>query len=136
MHSFFEGSSKCMFYKYLPDNFSLQYYLRKSLPDNFATVLSKFRTSSHELQIEKGRYINVVRSQRKCQKCNQNEVEDEYHFVLSCPFYLNLRQIYIKRYYYTRPSMFKLVQLFSSRNRKMLCNLARFLIKALSLRNS
>ena len=72
MHSFFERSPKCSMYRYLPDSFYLQYYLRKCVPDNFTTILSKSRTSSHELLIEKGRYTNILRIERKCQKCDLN----------------------------------------------------------------
>ena len=49
---------------------NITYYLRKCLPDNFTTILSKFRTSSHELLIEKGRYTNILRIERKFQKCD------------------------------------------------------------------
>ena len=136
MYSYFDNSPKCMLYKHLPDSFCLQYFLRKGLPENFMTILSKFRTSSHELLIEKGRYSNTERSHRKCEKCDTNDIEDEFHFVLSCPLYSDLRKKYIKCYYWRRPSMFKLVQLFSVRNRKTLCNLSRYLINALLLRNS
>ena len=60
MNSFFENSTKCLLYKYLPDTFDLQFYLRKSLPGLYTSLLSKFRLSSHELLIEKGRYNNIL----------------------------------------------------------------------------
>ena len=43
--------------------------------------------------------------------------------------------MYIKKYYYQKPSMFKLVNLLSTQNVKELCNLGQFLIKATSARN-
>ena len=42
--------------------------------------------------------------------CNTNTTEDEFHFVLMCPFYEDIRSKYIKQYYRLRPSVFKLVQ--------------------------
>ena len=43
---------------------------------------------------------------------------------------------YIKSYYRTRPSVFKLVQLLSTENVKELCNLGKFLINAYKLREN
>ena len=44
--------------------------------------------------------------------------------------------MYIKKYYYQKPSMFKLVNLLSTQNVKELCNLGQFFIKATSAHNS
>ena len=57
--------------------------------------------------------------------CNLNVLEDEFHFVLQCTKYNDLRKKYIKKYYWHRPSTFKLVQLLSVKNRKELCNLGK-----------
>lgn len=107
----FESSSKCLLYKYLPDTFSLQFYLSKNIPENLVVLLTKYRLSSHMLLVEQGRYNGTVRSMRICKYCNLDEVEDEIHFILICPFYKCLRVLYLKKYYWTRPSMFELVQL-------------------------
>ena len=42
----------------------------------------KQKMSSHKLEIE--RYRNIERSERKCTYCSANEIEDEYHFLLTC----------------------------------------------------
>jgi hypothetical protein len=39
---------------------------------------------AHRLQIETGRYRNVPRDERLCQKCSENEIEDEVHFLIKC----------------------------------------------------
>jgi hypothetical protein len=56
--------------------------------------LTRLRISAHRLSIERGRYTTPKTpvSDRKCQKCNLNEVEDEFHFIIKCPFYAALRQ--------------------------------------------
>ena len=38
--------------------------------------------------------------------CDMNDVEDEYHFIVKCPFYTNLRHLYVKKYYWSKPSGF------------------------------
>ena len=42
--------------------------------------------------IEKGRYLNLERNQRVCSMCNLNDIEDEFHFILRCPAYNDLRE--------------------------------------------
>ena len=76
--------------------------------------------SSHCLNIEHGRYRNELREISFCTFCNQNDIEDEFHFILKCPLYSNLRQTYIKPYYYRNPSVFKIVHLLSVQNVKEL----------------
>ena len=59
-------------------------------------VISRFRLSSHSLEIEKGRHCRpkIPASERKCNVCKNNEVEDENHFLMSCSGFDNLRQEY------------------------------------------
>lgn len=95
--TFFESSSKCLLYKYLPDTFSLQFYSRKNIPENLLVLLTKYRLSSHMHLVEQGRYNGTVRSMHICKYCNLGEVEDEFHFILICPFYKSLRVLYLKK---------------------------------------
>ena len=88
------------------------------------------RLSAHKLQIEYGRYLNIDRQDRKCILCNLDVIEDEFHFILKCPVYDNLRRKYFKPYYRNRSSVFKLVQLLSSDNVKEINNLCKFLYSA------
>ena len=46
------------------------------------------------LRVETCRYIGQKREDRKCELCNLNEVEDEIHFVLKCPFYYQERHLF------------------------------------------
>lgn len=39
---------------------------------------------------------------------NKKDLEDEFHFILMCPFYTDLRNKYIKSFYYKTLSVFKL----------------------------
>ena len=116
--NFFENSSKCILYKHLIDNVGIQFYLTKSIPNNYIYLLTKFRLSAHQLRIEQGRYNGTARPDRLCIFCNMNEIEDEYHFILICPLYKDIRSACIKKYYWKHASMFKLVQLMSLKNRK------------------
>ena len=93
------------------------------------------RLSSHSLSMETGRYQGINTVNRLCQFC-KSDVEDEFHFVLKCPVYDCFRKLYIKKYYRTHPSVFKLVQLLCTENFKDLCYLGIFLMKSFNLRQN
>ncbi len=98
-------------------------------------IIAKLRLSSHQLNIETGRHRNIERNNRKCIVCPKDELEDEYHFVLICPAYSNLRTKYVKPYYYKRPNMYKFVQLLNSDNTTTLKHLAVYCKNAFKLRH-
>ena len=64
-----------------------------------------------------------------------DKIKDEYHFVLICPYYNDLRQIFIKRYFQTRTSMYEIISLLNTTKLKDLNNLAKILIYAFKLRS-
>jgi hypothetical protein len=130
-----DASVKCTTYKYLIDNHCIQYYLCKPLTQSVKKIIAQFRMSSHQLAIETGRYHGIDRNQRICVACKLY-IEDEFHFILKCPLYNDLRNKFIKPYYYRRPSVFKLVQLLSTKSVKELCHLGNYLKKALLIRNT
>ena len=95
--------------------------------------------SSHKLRIETDRYSRnrMDRVQRKCLiplNCNLNDLEDEYHFVLICPMYNDLRTTYIKKYYFRRPSLYTCVELFKSTNKPTVKNLSKYVYEAFKFR--
>jgi hypothetical protein len=134
--SYLSISPKCIIYKHLIDTFSLQYYLTKSLPLMYIRLITKFRLSAHKLSIESGRYSNTPRHNRLCNICGSVDVEDEFHFILKCPAYISQRKSFIKKYYFNKPSVFKLVQLLSVQNVKELINLRKYLYQAIEIRNN
>jgi hypothetical protein len=56
-------------------------------------ALAQFRLGSHWLQVERGRYTGVPRSQRCCSFCENAARDDEMH-LLQCPLYAGLRYRY------------------------------------------
>ena len=126
-------------YKYIKNSFGFEPYLDKCiLSKKLRKPMSRLRLSSHHLHIESGRYARqrLERNQRYCALCNTLDIEDEYHFVIKCPIYENLRKEFIKPYYTRRPSMFKFVELMTSCNKTVIKNLCRFVSQAFVLRNS
>ena len=78
----------------------------------------------------------MVRNERICTMCNKKSIEDEYHFILECDRYSDIRCKYIKKYYYRNPSTFKLIQLLSVRNVKELNNIGKYLYIADNIRKT
>ena len=135
MWSEIETMAKSKLYKYLVKSHCLQFHLTKSLPCKIREIVTKRRISGHNLKIERGRYENIDRNDRKYTLCYMNEIEDEYHFILQCPIYETIRKQYIKKYYYRNSSVYKLLQLLSTENIKELRGLGNFLISASNIRD-
>jgi hypothetical protein len=102
----------------------------------FKPLISRYRLHAHSLNIETGRYYNIDRHARICNMCNNKDIEDEYHFILECSEYVEIRTKYIKSYYCINPSAFKLTQLLSVQNIKELNNLGKYLYVVKKIRNS
>ena len=130
-----KSSSMCM-YRELKSDFDRSPYLTMLQNKKLRNALSKLRLSSHRLAVETGRHTNIriARQNRKCIFCNTDDIEDEYHFVLICPLYSNLRTQLIRKYYYKHPSMLKFIQLLNSTG-KVLKNFALYISKAFEERN-
>ena len=122
--------SSLFLYKELKVDFTIAEYLQRLNNFKLRNVISKIRLSSHNLFIETGRHMNIARNQRKCSKCRLNEIQDEYHFILVCPYFIDLRNTFISNYFTQNPSMYKFLQLLNSNKRKEIINLANFCIKA------
>lgn len=60
-------------------------------------AFSKLRISAHKLLIEAGRYTipRIEPNARICKQCNLNEVEDEFHFIMHCKLYDDLRSTFM-----------------------------------------
>ena len=54
-------------------------------------IMSQFRTGSHWLRIQTGRFIGLERSCRLCTRCQQGVVDNELHCLLACPAFDRLR---------------------------------------------
>ena len=65
----------------IKQNFGLEPYLLILRKFEKRKILTKFRISSHNLMIEKGRHYGIPREERICPNCKLEEV----HFLLSCP---------------------------------------------------
>ena len=78
-----QSGNKLRTYRKFKSMFSSERYLSLGTKKQ-RYMLSKFRISSHDLNIERGRYQKLQVKDRICQLCF-NKIEDEIHFLLDCP---------------------------------------------------
>ena len=78
-------------YVKIKTNFGLEKYLL-CLPFEQRKLICRLRTSSHNLQIERGRYFGIPRDQRLCTKCSMNVIEDEKHTLFECLSFVTERE--------------------------------------------
>ena len=123
-------------YRHFKHSFTYEYYL-DVVPYDIRFYITRIRLSAHSLRIQTGRYgqNRIPRHERFCMLCNSNELEDMYHFICVCPSFVEIRNKYLPASFIRKPSMYKLCQLFQSKEKKSLCSIAHFLKEAFFLRN-
>ena len=91
------NSSKLQTYKRINPTLAVHevYHPRSNImiPDYKRSALTKLRTSSHSLNIERGRWARVDADMRFC-RCKKNKIENEEHVILECELTRDLRRKY------------------------------------------
>ena len=128
------SSTKLETYALIKPAFEFEKYLDCVQNNNHRIALTRLRCSAHKLNIEEGRHRNIDRNNRLCNKCNMKAIESEYHFVLVCPFYREIRQKCFSTYFCSWPSIHKFKRLMSSTQRSNILKLAKYVYVALSKR--
>ena len=84
-----QETSKLRTYSLVKNDLKREPYLEtvKNLKDRIS--MTKFRLSNHNLMIEKGRHLDLLKHERRCPLCFC--FEDEKHFLLNCPVFAHLR---------------------------------------------
>ena len=95
-------------------------YLQRYIHISLKSTFTKLRLSSHRVMVESGRWMKpkVQYIDRKCTLCNDNGIQDEYHIMLKCAYYNEVRRKYIKPYYHRHPSMYKFQELINKSNKR------------------
>lgn len=86
-----ENKPKLRTYRIFKYSFEVEPYIYCKVSPSIRSTFAKLRCGILPLEIETGRWKNKPTNERICKLCNQNEIEDECHFLFSCPFYENIR---------------------------------------------
>ena len=121
--------SRLCLYRTIKLSYEVDMYISLLNIRKFRHFYCSFKIGSLDLGIQRGRYTNVPRDQRICQLCNDG-IEDEYHFLLKCTLYDELREKYIPYKYYCHPNLHKFVLLMTCRSENIILNVATFVYSA------
>ena len=104
------STSDYRLYKEIKKNFNFENYLQME-NKLFRTADTKVRLSSHLFNIERGRWAKpkIEANDRKYNICNV--LEDEYHCLIECPRFTNVRRNCLSITLINRLSMLKFVNL-------------------------
>ena len=118
-------SSKGRSNKLFKENLKIESYL-KILSKSSYIPLIKFRTANHKLPVEIGRWENIPHAEWKCTLCNKNDIGDEFHYLLVCPYFATERTRLLKPYFFRRPNILKFKSLLVCTNKIILTNVSKF----------
>ena len=126
--------NKLYLYRNFKTSNSYEFYLAHINSWFHRSILSKFRCGCFDLNVNKGRSLNIPRHARICSLCNMNKIEDEFHFLIECPFYYELRLLYLPRFFFAVPTLQKFYTLLNTTNTNLLYRLSKYLISARNYR--
>ena len=129
-------------YNVIKTRFGTEPYLRAVKNIKFRIAISKLRTSSHILAIERGRYTNpkTPAHERLCHSCQK--IDDEYHFVMECKTNCDFREMFLSklkernRNFAALSQREQFVYIFKNEDNMSLTWLAKFIYKSFQRRNS
>ena len=128
-------SPRARFYRVVINDLSFYEQLDKIHNKSHRNALARLITSSHRLRVETGRWERPVipYESRICTMCHK--LDDEFHFLLECPRYHDIRRQYLPTYFRVRPSMFKCIELLNTNNDKTVRSLAKYVFEAFRVRS-
>lgn len=140
------NGNKLRNYRIYKTNFRKEDYLNNLYYFPYRSKLANLRLSSHKLHIETGRYVNSKErlnpEDRICNNCNLKLCEDEFHFIVICPNYSDIRKNMIDNIVSKHPSISQLdndrlyIWLMSNLNSYVITALAKFVTEAFKHRQS
>ena len=71
-------------------------YVQLNIPSQQRSLLAQLRFGILPLHIETGRFVNLRAHERICQQCNNQDIEDEMHFLFSCELYQVEREKFLQ----------------------------------------
>ena len=118
-------NSQCTVYRMFKSNQQFELYLQ-NLDQNDRVNLCKFRCRNHFLPITKNRFKEVDRKDLLCMLCSSQEIGDEFHYLLKCPFFNSFRKDLIGVTTVRNANVFTISKIMNCKKISMQRNLAKF----------
>ena len=78
-------------YKRFKLDIGIEDYVKYNMSRKHRSLFSQFRFGILPLFVETGRFNNTPLTERICEFCNRNSIEDEFHFLIECDNYNEFR---------------------------------------------
>lgn len=125
-------------YRLFKSKFQFEPYLNTIKNYQHRQGLTRLRSNSHDLEIERGRHHNIPVSDRLCDSCNV--IEDEFHFMLNCvknererdDLFSKINRVFPN--YDTLDNISKFVYLFKSDDPQIVTWLSKYIADSLKVR--
>lgn len=129
-------------YKTLKFDYTCEPYLLNVAKPKYRIAISKLRSSSHLLEVERGRHTKpkIILEKRNCSVCGT--LEDEYHFLILCGSYENERRELFQKvkgidvYFDSLSSMDKFVYLLTINSSRISTWVGKFIHEAMEKRST
>ena len=126
-----ENSSKLRTYALVKTYFCVEPYILHIRGKHLITAMARYRMSSHDLNIERGRFNNPItpKNQQICTRCELNEIDDEIH-LLYCSAMNNESEILfdsVAAIINIQPTNEMFLRIMTSRNITVVKSLAQFI---------
>ena len=82
------------------------------------------------MAVEVGRFQDLPRGDRYCTICDDLKLGDKYHFILECSSLKDIRNNHLPNYYVRHPSAIKFGELMSTKKKKLLLKLMKYIKEA------
>ena len=134
------SQSKLRTYKLFKENYNVENYVEINLPRNLRSGLARLRSGTLPIRVKTGRFEQLPINERLCKICNQNMVEDEYHFVFECVAYDVLRIMFLNHVTKLYPDFMHLNKESKWRtiltDKRLIPQMSHFIINALEKRSN
>ena len=121
-------------YNIIKQDFFVENYILYLKHYHHRKVLALFRCNALNIEVNQGRKANIPYSERLCSFCNLHAIGDEFHLLLVCPFFTDLRTKYIPCYYWRNPSYLLFSSLLNTDSTQLLSRIALFIISSMKRR--
>ena len=130
-------SPRARFYRAIKTNHCFLPYLKNINVKSHRIALTRLSVSSHKLHVETGRWERPVTSpdERYCRVC-VNKIEDDFHFLVECDLYKEIRRRLIPKYFWARPSMYKVLELVTTEKSSFLKRLSKYVYLAAKIQQN
>ena len=130
-------------YKLFKTEHCLETYLTSRISTKYRNTITRFRVSSHNLEIEQGRHAKpkLPTEERVCTFCDSNSIGDEIHFLTQCKhvenernhLYLTVNRVIPNIENKSPLEVFKCIMI--SENQYIIRALGNFLVDSIKKRN-